>query len=256
MPNQNTPPILEFDPEREAFIEPGKVIRPRSVSEHCVICFFQEVIEKVAAEHQAWVAVEERWEDGLHKIYEIEHSGRKLAFFHPGIGGPLAAALLEEAIAYGCRKFIVCGGCGVLEKGLDVGHLVVVSAALRDEGVSYHYLPAGREVTANPQGMAALETALTHQGVPYWVGKTWTTDAPYRETRGKIARRLSEGCITVEMEAASLMAVAEFRQVVLGQVLYGGDDLSGPEWDHRGWQSRQEVRENLFWLTAEACLEI
>jgi hypothetical protein len=56
------------------------------------------------------------------------------------------------------------------------------------------------------------------------------------------------------MEAASLMAVAEYREAVLGQVLYGGDDLSGGEWDHRGWQSRKEVRESLFWLSVEACL--
>lgn len=254
MTQQNTPPILEFDPEREAFIEPGKVIRRRDVPEHCVICFFREVIDKVTAEHQARMVVENRWENGPNPIYEIEHGGRRLAFFHPGIGGPLAAGLLEEAIAYGCRKFIVCGGCGVLEKGLGVGHLVVVSAALRDEGTSYHYLPAGREITAHPQGVAALEAALTRQGIPYRVGKTWTTDAPYRETREKIVRRLREGCMTVEMEAASLMAVAQFRQVVLGQVVYGGDDLSGTEWDQRGWQSKQEVREHLFWLAVEACL--
>ncbi len=232
------------------------MIHRREVAEACVMCFFQEVIDKVVAEYQAHMVVENRWENGPHPIYEIEYQGQRLAFFHPGIGGPLSAALLEEAIAYGCRKFIVCGGCGVLEKGLGVGHLVVVSAALRDEGTSYHYLPTGREVTAHPRGVAALEAALEGRGVPYRVGKTWTTDAPYRETRGKIARHLGEGCITVEMEAASLMAVAEFRGVVLGQVLYGGDDLSGAEWDHRGWQSRLEVRENLFWLAAAACLAL
>jgi uridine phosphorylase len=86
------------------------------------------------------------------------------------------------------------------------------------------------------------------------VGKTWTTDAPYRETPARIAARRSEGCIAVEMEAASLLAVAQFRGVVLGQVLYGGDDLSGGEWDDRSWQSRRDVREQLFWLAAEACL--
>lgn len=256
MPSQDTYPILEFDSEREAFIEPSRVIRQREVAEACVLCFFQEVIDKVATEYQARMVVENRWENGPHPLYEIEYQNRRLAFFHPGIGGPLSAALLEEAIGFGCRKFIVCGGCGVLEKGLGVGHLVVVSAALRDEGTSYHYLPAGREVTANPRGVAALETALTRRGVPYRLGKTWTTDAPYRETRDKINRRLGEGCVTVEMEAASLMAVAEFRKVVLGQVLYGGDDLSGPEWEHRSWQSRADVREQLFWVAAEACLTL
>jgi len=56
------------------------------------------------------------------------------------------------------------------------------------------------------------------------------------------------------MEAAGFLAVAQYRHVLLGQILYGGDDLSGETWDNRGWHSRGEIRENLFWLAAEACL--
>jgi uridine phosphorylase len=254
--NRQPYPILEFDPAREALIEPARVIKPRDMPEHCVICFFQEVIDQIVEERQATIAVNLQSEVGAHPIYEITHNNQRLAFFHPGVGAPLAAGLLEEAIACGCRKFIVCGGCGVLQQDIAVGHLIVVSGAVRDEGVSYHYLPPGREVPANRSGVAALTATLDQRGVPYLVGKTWTTDAIYRETADKIAMRKSEGCLTVEMEAASLMAVAQFREVVLGQVLYGGDDLSGGEWDHRRWQSRRDVRENLFWLAAEACLEL
>ena len=116
--------------------------------------------------------------------------------------------------------------------------------------------PRVREVIANPLGVAALETALKQKGLPYLIGKTWTTDAPYRETASKVALRKNEGCLTVEMEAASFMAVAEFRKVILGQVLYGGDDLSGDEWNDRDWVSQHDVRENLFWLSAEACLTL
>jgi uridine phosphorylase len=249
-------PILEFDPAPEAFIEPSKIIRARDLPEHCVITFFREVIDNVIAEHAAKVVVENRWEDGPHCIYEISYHNRRLAFFHPGVGAPIAAGLLEEAIAFGCRKFMVCGGCGVLEKDIAVGHIIVVSGAVRDEGVSYHYLPPDREVSANPAAVSALTRTLEARAVPYRVGKTWTTDAPYRETAQKIARRKEEGCLTVEMESAALIAVAQFRDVLLGQALYGGDDLSGIEWDNRRWQSRKEIREGLFWLCAEACLTL
>lgn len=249
-----TYPILEFDPAREALIEPTKLIRPRDVPEHCVICFFKEVIEKVAEEHHARIVSESKWEDGIHTVYEIDYHGKRLAFFHPGIGSAMSSALLEENIARGFKKFIACGGAGVLVKEIAVGHLVVVTAAVRDEGVSYHYLPPSREVTAHPAGVDALTKTLEARGVPYITGKTWTTDAPYRETPNKIAARKNEGCLTVEMEAAGMMAVAQFRDVILGQVLYGGDDLSGSTWDNRGWQSRSEIRESLFWLAAKACL--
>lgn len=249
-------PILEFDSTPEAFIEPSKIIRARDLPEHCVICFFREVLDKIIVDHQAKVMVENRWEDGPHHIYEIAYQNQRLAFLHPGVGAPIAAGLLEEAIAFGCRKFVACGGCGVLEKDIAVGHIIVVSEAIRDEGVSYHYLPPDRAVIANPDGVSALANILESRRIPYRIGRTWTTDAPYRETLKKISHRREEGCITVEMESAALMAVAQFRKVVFGQALYSGDDLSGAQWDHRQWQSRSDIRESLFWLCADACLTL
>jgi uridine phosphorylase len=251
-----TYPILEHDPTREAFIEPSSIIQPRDVPEHCVLCFFQDVIDKVVAEHGATMLAEHGWEDGPWPLYEITYKDQRLAFFNPGVGAAHAAGILEEVIAWGCRKFIACGGCGVLERDITLGGLVVVSAAVRDEGVSYHYLPPAREVVAHELGVRALVETLEGRGIPHRVGKVWTTDAPYRETPDIIARRREEGCLVVEMEAAGTMAVAAFRDVVFGQVLYGGDDLTGAEWDSRDWQSQVDVRERLFWLAADACLAL
>ena len=249
-------PILEFDPTPAAMIEPSAVYRKLDVPEHCVLCFFKEVIEKVASEHHAKIHATHRWEDGLHHLYEIQYQGKRLALMHPGVGAPLAAGVLEDAIARGCRKFIACGGAGVLTQATGIGSLLIVSGAVRDEGVSYHYLPPDREVKAIPVASAALEAALKARRLPYSFGKTWTTDAPYRETSALIAARRNEGCVTVEMEAAAFMAVAQFRQVVFGQLLYGGDDLSGDHWDERGWTTLHDLRENLFWLAAQACLRL
>ena len=249
-------PIIEYDPAGKAFIEPSEVIKPRDMPERCVICFFKEVNEKVISGHNAKILVENTWEDGPHPVYELSYHNKRLAFFHAGIGAPLAASLLEEVIAFGCRVFIACGGCGVLAKDIAVGNLIVVSGAIRDEGVSYHYLPPAREITANELAVNALKKTLEDRGIPYRVGKTWTTDAPYRETLNRINKRKEEGCLTVEMESAGMMAVAQFRKAIFGQILYGGDDLSGPAWDNREWQSRQEIRESLFWLCADACLAI
>jgi len=248
-------PILEFDPG-EAIIEPGKVIQPAGIPEPCVACFFQEVIEKVCREGEAREVATMRSEMGPHPLYTLELEGRRLGVFHPGVGAPLAAGLLEEAIALGGRRFVVCGGAGVLDRQIAAGHLVVPVAAVRDEGTSYHYLAPSREVSASPEGVAAIEQVLQIHRVPYLLGKTWTTDAFYRETPARIRLRRAEGCLTVEMEAAALFAVAHFRGVVLAQVLYGGDDVSGDAWDSRHWDARASVRERLFWLAAEACLAL
>lgn len=249
-------PILEFDPTREAIIEPSKIITPIDPPEHCVICFFQDVLNQVIEEKGAKVIVEFNWEDGPHRLYEIEHFGQRLAFFHPGVGSAIAAGLLEEMIAYGCKKFIACGGAGVLDKNLAVGHLLVVSSAVRDEGTSYHYLPPSKEAVSNPEVVDLITSELEKRHLPFVTGKTWTTDAPYRETRPRMQKRLQEGCLMVEMECSALIAVSEFRGVSFGQVLYGGDDLSGDEWDDRGWTSRKEVRRQLFWLCADIALKL
>ena len=249
-------PILEFDPSRAAVIEPSKVVGDCDAPEHCVICFFGEVFDTLAAQGTLKTINERRWEDGVHAFHVLEADGGRVAAFHPGVGGPVAAGMLEIAIAMGCTKFIACGGAGVLDRDIAVGRIVVPRVAVRDEGTSYHYLPPGREVEASSAAVTAIEETLHNHGIDYLLAKTWTTDAPYRETPSKVARRRSEGCVTVEMEAATFFAVARFRGVTLAQMLYAGDDVSGKDWDHRHWDDQRSVREDLFWLAVEACLRL
>jgi uridine phosphorylase len=253
----NRYPILEYDPSPEALIEPARVVKPvEDMPQRCVICFFQEVFDRLNKDGRLTVVKRLRSEIGRHPIYRLVLDGQALAAFHPGVGAPLAAALLDEVIALGARKFIACGGAGVLRRDIVMGQVVIPTSAVRDEGTSYHYVPPSREVAVSPSAVAAIEHVLARRGVPYTIGKTWTTDALYRETAARIEARTAEGCLTVEMETAAFFAVAQFRGVTFGQMLYGGDDVSGPEWDQRGWMKAASVRERLFWLAAEACLEL
>jgi uridine phosphorylase len=255
---QSTYPILEFDPERTAIIEPSRVFKPlEGMPEHCVLCFFQNVIEQLIEEGLAVEISSYPTDQGPRRFYALDCGlDRPVTLLHPGIGAAIAAASLEVAIALGGRKFVACGGAGVLDRSIAVGHLVVPTSAVRDEGTSYHYLPAGREVAPTPEAVQAIETVLRRRNVEYLLAKTWTTDAIFRETRAKADQRRAEGCLTVEMEAAAFFAVARFRGVPFGQILYGGDNLDGEEWDRRGWMDRASVREQLVFLAAEACLEM
>lgn len=248
-------PLLDFDPTPRAFIEPDVQVRPRDVPEACVVTFFGDTVQRLL-DDGGRVLARNRWADGDHPLIEIVHEGQRLAVLYSGVGAPLAAGLLEETIAMGCRAFVVCGGAGALHEDLTVGHLVVVRSALRDEGTSHHYRPADRWIDLDAGATRVLEQTLAEDGVPFVTGRTWTTDAPYRETPAKIAARRSEGCVTVEMEAAALAAVAQFRDVPLAQVLYGGDDLTGEIWDSRDWTTQPHVRDNLVSLAGSAALRI
>ena len=248
-------PLLEHDPAPRAFIEPTEQVAPRDVPDACVITFFGDAVQALLERDGTRVLTENRWEDGPHLLLEVERDGRRLAVLHSGVGAPLACGLLEEVIAMGCRSFVVCGGAGSLTE-LPLGHLVVVSSAVRDEGTSHHYLPAARYVDADRRATAVLAQTLGDHDVPFVSGRSWTTDAPYRETHDKIAARRREGCLTVEMEASALAAVARFRDVRLAQVVYCGDDLSGQTWDDRSWQTRREVRGHLLELAGVAALRL
>lgn len=139
-------PILEFDENKEAKINPSRLIRKKDVPECCVIAFFNDVIEKmysnnklkqIGAFYTCTVSL---------PIYETEHDGKKIGIITGYLGAAGSAGQLEELIAMGFKKFIVCGGAGVLQKGIHVGHLVIPYSAIRDEGLSYHYLEPSREV--------------------------------------------------------------------------------------------------------------
>ena len=249
-------PLLEDDLDSPSMIEPSQVVRPIDVSRPMVLCFFREVMDALALRPDSRTVQVLDWAHGGHPVYEIDHRGRSLAVMHPGVGAPLAGALLEEAIALGYRTFVAVGGAGALVPDLVMGHAVVVESALRDEGTSFHYLPHSRTVDADVEGVAALEATLRHAGVPFVTGRTWTTDAPYRETTSRVRRRTAEGCLTVEMEASAFIAVARHRGVAFAQVLYAGDSLAGPEWDHRDWTTATTVRERIFWIAADACLQL
>ena len=196
------------------------------------MCFYSEILDSLPAD--ASQVGELVAAHGRHPIWSLRRHGHDIAIFHPGVGAPLAAAFLEEAIALGARKVVACGGCGTLSPAVRAGAVVLPSAAVRDEGTSFHYTPPSRVIDADKAGLEVAKAVLEQRGQPYLVGKVWTTDAVYRETRAKVQRRLDEGCPVVDMEASAFFAVARFREIRFPQLLYGGDDLSGQEWSERG----------------------
>jgi uridine phosphorylase len=249
-------PILEFDDTRVAKIEPSLYLKKTEGYEYCVITFFREVLENMEKKGLIKLVKFLNCETVNIPIYEMEYGGKKVYLSLGYVGAAGSAAFLEELIALGFDKLIVCGGAGVLRKDIAVGHLVIPVSAVRDEGASYHYLPPSREVECSSEVVAKIEEELKKYGIDYIKAKTWTTDSFYRETAKKVELRKSEGCVTVEMEAAAFFAVAKFRNVKLGQILYGGDDLSAVAWDNRGWHDRTEIRENLVDLAIRVCLSL
>lgn len=226
-------PIHEtFDDSTPEMLRASALIEPvPGFPETVIVTYTRRVFDLLLANHDAQL-ISRMYTSAVEiPVYVIESNGKRFATFLSTIGGAVAAALMEEAIAMGGKRFLFFGSCGVLDGDILDGHIAVPTAAWRDEGVSYHYLPAA-DLIEIPTA-EKLSGILDKLNVPHHSTITWTTDAIYRETFSVVQKRREAGCAVVEMECASTAAVAQVRGVEFYQFLFGADSLAGEEWDVR-----------------------
>lgn len=249
-------PILDFDPEKKAVIEPSRIYKRIEKSEYCILCFYLDTVKKIAKEHDAVPVFKITGQGEPIVLYRLNYKDRHVLFVFPGIGAPLAGAVLEVCIALGVRKVIAFGSAGVLDNKIKRNRIIVLDSAVRDEGTSYHYMPPSLVVKADENVLRVMESVLNDRKVSYMKGKAWTTDAFFRETANKVKRRKEQGCIAVEMESASLMAIARFRDISYGHFIGSADDVSREEWDERDAYKQKGFKERMFWLAVDICLAL
>ncbi len=246
--------IDTFDPISKNIIDPAKTHPPvKGFPERLLVCFtykFAELITRITNAQEIDVLKGGR----IIPIYKCEYKGQSFAFYHTLLGGAATVGLLEEAFAKGAKKALFFGSCGSLDENLTAGKLIVPTAAYRDEGASYHYAPPSDYIEIHTA--QRLCNIFDDLRVPYTKTKTWTTDAIYRETEDNMQRRKAEGCGTVEMECASIMALAQFRKKEVYQFLYAADSLIG-EWDRRilGLMP-DDLRESIMKIALETVIKL
>ena len=220
-----------FDDKSPEKIKP--IINENAPAVEAVIFTFSHVIEKYVIEnHPAEKVGELTWAHGTTPIYLLEYRGKKFGFCKSWVGAPVCAGLTEEIReVLNTRKIILFGGAGCLDKQIAKGKVMIPTEAYRDEGTSYHYVPASDYIKIRNSHI--VEAFMKESGIPYVLGKTWTTDAFYRETLNNFERRKADGCISVEMEGAAVQAVCDLRGLDVYMFFTGGDLLDAPEWTSR-----------------------
>ncbi len=231
--------LNEFDGGK-AVIEPSVIEKIEGMPKACIAVFSYKIRDEWVEKYNAEVIGHFNSVTGMKPIYKMNVDGHEFAFYMPSVGAPAAVGELEEAIAFGCESFVFLGCCGVLRHDIADGHLIVPTAAIRDEGTSFHYAEADDEIALNPRLVKLAEDTMNDLGLPFVGGKTWTTDAFFRETPAKVEKAKSMGAICVEMECSALQAVADFRKVDFIQFLWSADNLDAPEWDRRGLSTKGE----------------
>lgn len=202
----------------------------KHLCDDCVILFSHEIqkaiLDRFPCEQIGCI----RAANGATPIYAFPFEGKKIAFYLSAIGSALASTFLIEAnVQTGATHFFMSGSAGNLNSEKTAGKYVIPTEAYRDEGMSYHYAPPSDYIRIkNADRLAEVFDKL---GLPYVLGRNWTTDAFYRETEEEIAEHRAEGCLTVEMELAGVQAVCDYYGFELYDFLATGDVLDNPIYD-------------------------
>ena len=206
-----------------------------SVPEVCLLDPDGDVVRHLSREGAARRS--ETWACYHSELWLTQMGGRPLGIVPCAVGGPYAVMVAEELAASGCRLVVSVTSAGRVVPFGEPPYFVLIEAAWRDEGTSLHYLPPSEWVELAPRLRTALAGRFNSLGEPVRVGRSWTTDAPFRETEAAIAAAEAAGIHAVEMEAAGLYAYAQAlgRDVVCiahvtNSMAVDGDDFEkGPD---------------------------
>ena len=251
--------LEEFDSDKSAVIDPSMVVRKiENFPEVTISCFSANLFQAVLSCFDAVKIADISSAGGESSVYQVEYKGKKFALYRSYVGEPSCVAHYEDLMAMGSKRLILLGNCGVLDRSIADCGVIIPRKALRDEGTSFHYAPAGDTIAVNEKYKEEFIEVLNEHGYPYIEGTTWTTDAPYRETRGKVKRMKEAGAICVEMECAGMQALCDFRGTDFFQFFYAGDNLDHSKWDPRSLagSARLDDKTKIMFLAFELGLKM
>ena len=227
--------LHEFDPSETAIFNPAMVFDPiEGMPKVAVSCFSFVTFDRMLALFPDRVQIAEmKTASQRFPVYKVRYRDVDLALYLSGVGAPQCVGSQEESYAMGVECLVLFGTCGVLDRNIGDCAVILPTSAMRDEGTSYHYAPPGDEIAVNVHHAQLFRELMAEMHLPYVTGKCWTTDSMYRETREKTARRKAAGCVCVDMECASVAAVAQFRKKEALHFFYAADNLDSAEWDQR-----------------------
>jgi uridine phosphorylase len=214
----------------KAIIEPQKAKSEESLPPLCILVFSPRDVEGFARSFSGLRKLPTRI--FLAELYVGVYGGSPAALVGPMLGAAQTVLILEKLIALGVTSVIAVGWCGSLQADVRIGDLVLAAGAVSEEGVSQHYPIPVENPGPAPELLPSLREALKRSGVAVHEGPVWSTDAPYRETVGKVVEHREKGVLAVEMETSALFTVARYREIRLAVVLAVSDDLSTLRWRH------------------------
>ncbi len=223
----------------------GRAIEKISVPPICVLDFDGDLTDwllksGLTRPHPGWACFHTT-------MHTFQIDGLECGLIARTIGGPYAVLVAEQLCVSGAQVILGLTLAGRVSPSLPLPSLVVATSAIRDEGTSYHYLPAADVVAAPVELAETRYRGLQGLSLPVSRGLVWTTDAPYRETTEQLKENSTLGALAVEMQAASLFAFASARHANVAVVAHVANAIGQTEdpfdkgSDEHGWDTVQAM---------------
>lgn len=172
-------------------------------------------VERIAAQCDSHEPVAANRE---YRVVNATYDGVDLTLCSTGIGAPSTAIAVEELAAVGVETFCRVGTTGALQRGIEIGDMVVATAAAKDEGTTKRYEDVAVPAVASHDVVSALLGGARARDEDLHVGPIATDDAFYAETEGVVERWEAAGLLAVEMEAAALFTLARRKGLAAGAI--------------------------------------
>lgn len=221
--------IINSFEKSEEILKPSSLYKFKRNIDKCIVSFSPLIFNDVNKKYK--LKKESISKAGFTDIdiYSFKYNGEEVLFFISPIGAPIAAILLEDVrFMFNVKHFIYFGSCGLLSDTFKA-NIIVPMKSYRDEGVSYHYEKANDWIKI--KNYELVSKCLKENHINYMVTNNWTTDALYRETKqlSKIRKEI-DGCLSVDMECASLQAVCNFRKINFYTFFFCSDVVKVDAW--------------------------
>jgi len=157
-------------------------------------------------------------ENREYKLANATYEGCPVTICSTGIGAPSAAIAVEELSKIGVETFLRVGTTGALQRGIEIGDMVIATAAAKDEGTTPRYEAASIPAVADFEVLTALVEGARARGEDTHVGPIATDDAFYAETEAVVDAWEDARLLCVEMEAAAIFTLARRKDLRAGAI--------------------------------------
>ncbi|ABP91895.1 TPA: nucleoside phosphorylase [Streptococcus suis] len=155
-----------------------------------------------------------------HKTMRGSYKGVPVLVTSTGMGGASTGIAVEELARIGVECMIRIGSCGALQPEMQMGDLVILNGAVRDEGTSRAYVDPIFPAVPDPDVLFALRGTAMNQGFAHHVGIARSHDSFYIDNELEVDHFWSKkGVLAGDMESAALFTIGSLRGIKTGSIL-------------------------------------